>query len=442
MNYSKTDVRYWREVIYRQHKSGRAGKKVPYGDWTVRIAHGGQRETFPLGTLNREIAATKAKEIFLFVQANGVKAASTVFKKEVEQACLVSVGDLIAQAKEHLDVRPKTFGGYARALRKIVADIEGIEDQEGKKFDYRTGGRDKWLAQVDSVKLSKLTPERISVWRTAFVARHQGDKRAERSARISANSFVREARSLFSPEVLKHLNLSGSGLKRLPFEGITTGARLPMRYRSSVDDIEVLIADACRELNVPERRESFKIFCLAALAGLRRGEIDKLEWPALDFDRGILRLGVTKYFAGKSESSLGDIPLDPELVALFRGFKAQAKGNFVIEAQPLPNLKAGYSHYRAAPAFELLIKWLRAHGISGNSPIHALRKEFGSAMVRKHGIFAASQALRHSDISVTREHYTDDEKARVSVGLGHLLPNSGNIIPIQQKNTTQRQIVG
>ena len=130
-------------------------------------------------------------------------------------------------------MRPKTFAGYARAFRKIVADLVGITDQEGRKFDYQTGGREQWLAQIDSVRLVTLTPERISAWRTAFVARRRDDKAAEHSARISAASFLREARALFSEEVAKHLDLSAPK-GRLPFGGIKTGKRLSMRYRSTV----------------------------------------------------------------------------------------------------------------------------------------------------------------------------------------------------------------
>jgi hypothetical protein len=37
-----------------------------------------------------------------------------------------------------------------------------------------------------------------------------------------------------------------------------------------------------------------------------------------------------------------------------------------------------------------------------------------------HGIHAASRALRHADIRVTNEYYTDS-RARVTPGMGHLL---------------------
>jgi hypothetical protein len=81
MKFPKTDVRYWQNVIYRTYNLDAEGKKVYCSDWTVRIAHEGRRETFPLGTPNRQVASGKAKEIYLFIVVNGLAAAITAFKK-------------------------------------------------------------------------------------------------------------------------------------------------------------------------------------------------------------------------------------------------------------------------------------------------------------------------------------------------------------------------
>jgi len=48
------------------------------------------------------------------------------------------------------------------------------------------------------------------------------------------------------------------------------------------------------------------------------------------------------------------------------------------------------------------------------------RKEVGALIATAHGIYAASQFLRHSDITTTARHYAQ-HKARISVGLGKLL---------------------
>ena len=423
-SWSKNDLRYWEGRVYCPTYRNK-GKLKTSGLYVIQIEHGGRRTTFPTGCSNRRAAAVRAREIDRVILAEGWEAALSRYKKSARRACPMTVGEYLQMAEKCLDVRPRTFGGYARALRKIASDTMGYTEAGTERFDYQRGGRQKWLDKVNAVRLATLTPEKIKAWKARFLEAAKSDSRKLRSARISANSFIREARALFSQEVLKHVDLKG--LDQLPFEGIGTGERLRMRYRSQIGDFEGLVADACRELNSQENRETFKAFLLAALAGLRRNEIDLLEWSSFDFERGLLRIEATKYFAGKSDSALGDIPIDTELVAAFRGFKAQAGGDFVLESDLKPRLNRAYSRYRCERTFDALVKWLRAKGIKSNSPLHTLRKEFGSAMARRFGIFAASAALRHSDITVTREHYID-QKPVGSVGLGHLLVKPENVL--------------
>ncbi len=62
-------------------------------------------------------------------------------------------------------------------------------------------------------------------------------------------------------------------------------------------------------------------------------------------------------------------------------------------------------------------------------PLHELRKEFGSQLCAKYGIYAASRMLRHADIRVTAQHYLDT-KERTPIGLGNLLTMPENVTPI------------
>jgi hypothetical protein len=38
------------------------------------------------------------------------------------------------------------------------------------KFDYRSGGRDKWLARIHGIELSQITPAKIQDWKQSFLA--------------------------------------------------------------------------------------------------------------------------------------------------------------------------------------------------------------------------------------------------------------------------------
>ena len=72
------------------------------------------------------------------------------------------------------------------------------------------------------------------------------------------------------------------------------------------------------------------MFLLGVMAGLRRREIDTLEWSAFRWERATVRSEPTKWFHPKSEDSIGDV-VDPELIEVFREYHAKAKGCFVID---------------------------------------------------------------------------------------------------------------
>ena len=214
----------------------------------------------------------------------------------------------------------------------------------------------------------------------------------------------------------------------LPFSGVEFEPRQSLKYRATFD-VQVLIAKAKDELALKDP-EAFKAFLLAALAGLRRKEIDLLEWDSFLWDSGVLRVQATQHFDAKTEDSLGDVAVDDELLELFRGYHARAAGVFVLESAGEPKL-VSYSHYRCQEVFDRLIAWLRQNGVKGNKPLHTLRKEFGSQICAAHGVHAASRQLRHADIAITNMFYTDARK-RALTGLGHLLKSDDKVVPLVQ----------
>jgi integrase len=158
------------------------------------------------------------------------------------------------------------------------------------------------------------------------------------------------------------------------------------------------------------------------MAGLRREEIDLLQWSAFKWDQKLLSIQRTRYFQPKSNHSIGDVDLDCEFVTLFRGWRAQARSDedFVIVSEVKPQPGATYFHYRCNASMDKLTDWLRGKGVSGKSPLHTLRKEYGSQINARHGIYEASRALRHADINITTQHYVRNTK-RIAPELGHLL---------------------
>jgi integrase len=257
----------------------------------------------------------------------------------------------------------------------------------------------------------------VQEWKRSFLAQAESDTLARRKARISVNSTMRQARSLFSSKMLRHVRLILPD--PLPFAGVEFEPRQSMKYRSGID-LAGLIAAANQEFR-DAHPEAYKVFLLGVAVGLRRKEVDLLEWSSFLWDQNVIRIQPTRFFHPKSEDSLGDLPVDPKVMALFREYQKNSKGPFVIQSPRPPLPVKPRQYYRCEPVFTVLVEWLRAQGVTGNKPLHTLRKEYGSLLTQSHGIHAASRALRHADLRTTSEHYSDSA-ARVTPGIDRFLP--------------------
>jgi hypothetical protein len=99
-------------------------------------------------------------------------------------------------------------------------------------------------------------------------------------------------------------------------------------------------------------------------------------------------------------------------------FKGPEQEGFVVSS-PLGWKATTYRRYRCEPHWRTLIGWLESNGINARKKVHELRKLFGDAIVKRHGIFAGSAQLRHSTIQMTASHYTDPRQ-RAALPLGNL----------------------
>lgn len=413
---SKFHQDYWSTRICQRSYQNGDGQKVLLEDWQVYIQHLGKRVWFQLGTPVKAAAARKAAEVYTCLRASGWEKTLEKYKPTAQVIQSPSVGEFLAAVQAIGEIKPKTFALYARKFRKIVSDLARVS--AGKdKFKHRGAGAGKWRERVDTVKLSIVTPEAVEAWRKACVETAGLDATKRDAAENTANSAIRNARALFSEAVVS--KISNVQLpKPLPFEGVQISKDRNARYISRINP-ESLSKAATRDL-ASKQTEAFKIFLLALFCGLRRNEIDKLLWDSVDLSKGTLRIELNPYFTPKATSSLGEVYLEPEVIAHLKQAKKAATGEFVIESPNEPKLGIAYDHYRANEHFQVLIDWLGKQGVKSNNPIHTLRKEFGRLITERHGIYAASKLLRHSSILVTSSYYADDQR-RLTAGLGSAL---------------------
>jgi integrase len=418
--FPKTDVRYWEKKVAFQTPASRT--------YSVQIQHANQRSWINLGTPNKAQAAIEARKLYEELRANGWDETLRRRKPQgaPEKKINVTIGDYVDAVNLKSAIYPKTVEGYAVALRKIAADIHGLADTPEKKSPIH---RQAWRAKINSIKLRTLTAERLENWRVNFIKRKGINPVKEKSSRVSANSFIRRARSLFGHEVVARVRDVVELPDPIPFSGVKVEKVRVPRYRSTFD-MAALLESARQEL-ATDKSEQYKIFLLGAMAGLRRNEIDKLPWNAFRWNEGVIRIQATEFFRPKSQESEGDVLVDPELLEIFRGYYARRKSDFVIESDSEPDPAALFDHYRCHRDIQELVEWLRSKGVTSNTPLHSMRKEYGSQINARYGLAAAQEMLRHADVQVTAAHYVEN-KQRSVLGFGHLLKSERTIIPIEE----------
>lgn len=397
----------------------RCFRYTPNGIYYTKPCFQGRRETLCCGTNILAQAGVVARDIYMKLRAKGWDAVMDEYDSASKNKSVVTVGGYCAAAKAVYSGQPRTVDDYIRAFKRLVADIYQIE-RGLEKFDYATKGRDQWLALVDKIKIADIAQTQVEEWRAKFIAGHN-DLESLRAAKTSANTMLRQCKALFSPDRLTQIGVTVPN----PFGGIKLYPGADMRFRGGIDP-QALAQSAYDELD----EECLKTFVLCLGCGLRRNECDKLEWSAFNFPTRQIHVGPTKYLHVKSQKSIGDVDLDDDTVAFFRGHYAKRKSQFVLESSIAPHLSAGYSHYRCAVTFEKLSRWLRSHGVRSATPIHSLRKMFGSIVCEEHGIHVASGALRHADIGITSRHYIS-KREKVTVSLGALTQSKIAEFPTQ-----------
>jgi integrase len=407
----KNSLAYWERRIFLPTYSVH-GKSRSAQNYAVELQYQRRRVRWSLGAaLTKSIAAERAKALYFFLHAHGWDATIAKYRPEILPQADPTIGAFIEAVELTSTIHPRTLHGYCAALRKIVADLNGLADDSSKYGLHNS----KWVERIHAIKLSTLSPAAIQAWKRSFLAKARQDPIGQRRARTSVNAFLRNARALFSAKIVRHLNLVLPD--PLPFTGVEYEPRGNTKYNSAID-IHALVEAAKAELSETDP-EAFKAFLLAGLVGLRKKEIDLLEWPSFQWEKGAISIAPTATFS-KTEDSYGVVSCDPELMELFRGYATQSVSGFVLTSARTPRPDCLYDYYRAKEVFTRLTEWLRAHGVRTAKPLHTLRKEFGSMICQRAGIHAASRALRHSNVGTTDLYYTDS-RARVTTGLGHLL---------------------
>lgn len=411
---------YWEERVYRPTYT-RDGKRTEVSQYFVQIAHAGQRHAVQLASNNKEEAARNALKLFKTLKRDGWDAALRLFRKDEPINKDLTVGKYLGLVDDYTTMPTRTLANYSYALRRIAGDIAGAKMEKGaNRFDPAG----KWRNSVDGIPLAKVTPVAVEGWRTAFIKARKGDAVKEQRAVRSTNSFIRNARALFSRNILELMKKKSVELPTpLPFDGVRMAEGIgSTRYRSQIDASKLL--NAARVKFAESDPDAYAVILLAQGAGLRRSEIDKLQWQNVMPDRGIIRVMTTAQGGVKSDDSDGDIFVDAGLFAELERTRRPGSTLYVVQPNTEHRKTKAAQYYRADKTFKKALSWLRTEfGITDLRPIHAMRKEFGSVVASEGDIHQAQRQLRHAQISTTEQFYADGRK-RATVAVGAMLNES------------------
>ena len=270
----------------------------------------GRRMTFSLGTGNRDAAARSAANIYRDLLAFGVEATNAKYRAQGQREIsskVATIGEWIEAARGVSASNAATFAQYAASLRLIAGQILSVKKTK-KRFGPGKGGAQAYRAGIDSASLEILSAQAVQRWRLAYVAQAKNPAQ-ERSRMTSANSTIRQAKSLFADKIVRFLPDVRLPSPR-PFSDVEFFPKQSARYFSRIDP-QVLLRKAQSELAESDA-PAFLAMLLALAAGLRRGEIDSLAWSQIDFKRDLIRIEATESASLKTADSRGEVPIDPE----------------------------------------------------------------------------------------------------------------------------------
>ena len=331
-------------------------KELPTGRFQYRCEIGGKTKKHSPETTDRLLAADRVK-IWLEAQASGnFEVASKIEQKAPEK--VMTIAQIIQIYERLANIKHRTVINNLSAFRTYLGDNK--------------------LTIKDPVsKLNKLQAEAWIRTRTG-----KGDEEQQAKAAYSANSLLRQAKSIFKKDLLPHYEL-GEGFD---FHRVKVTEAKCAKFRPATDG---RYRNAWLRINALKESDPqlHGAFILAAAYGLRNSEAGKAKksWLLEDcFDVRLSKTDTDRQLPYQSEG-------DRELL-----LSINPDGEYIL---------AGTKTERNDFVWRRLNKVLRSVGFTGQKGVYELRKYFGSQVaLQTKSVWQAAQMLGNTP-EVARQHY-------------------------------------
>jgi len=224
-----------------------------------------------------------------------------------------------------------------------------------------------------------------------------------------------------SPQTVKHiLNLLtwiiNFGVKKNLCEGISFHVQKPTVNNLRTEDLsETQLKDLLKAIENDSNEQIRNLMKMVLYTGMRRGELFKLKWKHVDFDRGFIHIVDPK--GGPSQK----IPLNNEARKLLT-YHPRTKSPYVFPGQ-------GGKQRVSAQAGVNKIK--KAAGLPKDfRPLHGLRHYFASALASsgKVDMYSLQRLLTHKSPVMTQRyaHLRDEALKKASDLAGQIVEQAGS----------------
>lgn len=385
-------------IIHRQRYRYRGENRYSRGFYLEKMVNG-VIVNFPLGT-DALAAAKRADEIgaFLALPGNTLEQARRIYDPRglARREHFASIAEVFKVHEENvrtLGISAASAKGYRYALVMIMRYVEAWEKrrephrQAGRKLDWSP-----WTQQPTTV----LTAKQLLDFKAAMLADLE-DEEDILTAKISADSFTRQARAVFSEDALRLY-----GHLKIPLPDLTEwmSVRLFEAKRFfELPPVSVIksVFDGVAELKATDLN-AWRAFIICMHIGLRKAEASALRWDWVESVDGKPRLALREAGAFRPKHGTGRrVVIEPWVWAELEDSR-----------ESVDTVIIGNDTERNERVFLRLNAWLQKHGVTAEKPSHELRKCWVSYIAKTQGMLSAQKMAGHKDPKTTATHYADN----------------------------------
>lgn len=317
-----------------------------------------------------------------------------------------TVGELFEFHREHqgvLELDDVTLNGYHHGLLMVLRHVDAW--RKGQEFESWSGKRlnkEARLAPWHAKSLSVLTTRLATDYQKLMTPPDLEDEEEEITQKITCDTNLRAAKSLFSKEAMALYKDSDTIC--LPdlsgFMGVSLFGAKKYFVLQPLSVMKTIFTEAlalkATDLN------AYRAFLVCTQAGLRKTEAANLRMSWIqDEDDTVMRIHEDGKFKPKHGHGR-TVVLDPWAAQEIRSLSAP--GEYYLD---------GNDTERTEKAFDRLNAWLRKCHVDSGKPTHELRKLWFSQKVKRTDLLTAAQQGGHRDVKITQSFYASNQMPAV-----------------------------